>query len=83
MLRSPFAELRGKEGKFSFVSLPDSTVIESDGGQVRLTRQSDGRTVNVKSGQFAVVKSSVGPLLAESDSAAVTSPSSAWPSAAA
>src|SRR5262249_37927192 len=56
VLRSLLAEVHGREGKFSFVSLPDATLLETDDGHARLTRKADGRSVEVNRGQFAAVK---------------------------
>jgi ferric-dicitrate binding protein FerR (iron transport regulator) len=56
------AEVRGRDGKFSFVSLPDATLIETDDGHAKLTRKSDGKSVDVKRGQFAAVKPGDKPL---------------------
>jgi WD40 repeat protein len=62
VFRTLLAEVRGREGKFSFVSLPEATMIETDDGHARLTRKSDGKSVDVKRGQFATVKPGDKPL---------------------
>jgi WD40 repeat protein len=62
LLRSVLADVQGREGKFSFVSLPDAALLETDDGHARLTRKSDGHSIDVKRGQFAAVKPDGKPL---------------------
>src|SRR5262249_40733799 len=74
VFRTLLADVHGREGKFSFVSLPDATMIETDDGHARLTRQSDGRSVDMKRGQFAAVKPGDKPLVPVNLLSRVTEP---------
>ena len=62
VIRSPFAEMRGVLGKFSFASLPDATFLETDSGTAQLTRKSDGHSIQVSRGKSVMIRANNGPL---------------------
>jgi WD40 repeat protein len=74
VFRSTHAELRGMEGNFSFISLPDGTYVESGEGQGRLTRQSDGRSIELKKQQTVSVKPNDDRLVSQPAPLRVTKP---------
>ncbi len=62
VIRSPLAEMRGLKGKFNFASLPGGTFFETNQGSARLTRKSDGHTIEVTRGKSVVVHARGGRL---------------------
>jgi len=54
IISSPLAELRGSAGRFKLASLPEKTLIESDEGTARVIRKSDGKSLEVKRGHYAI-----------------------------
>jgi WD40 repeat protein len=54
VISSSLAELRGSAGRFSFASLPERTWIESDDGTARVIRKSDGKSLDLVRGQYAI-----------------------------
>jgi WD40 repeat protein len=73
VLHSKHAELRGLTGHFSFVSLPESTVIEADDGAGQVTRKSDGKKIEVRRGQSATTAADE-PFRAKDLTARLTNP---------
>jgi WD40 repeat protein len=64
-LSTPHVDVQAQGGKFSFTSLPDGgTRVESEKGQVKVTRKSDGKSVTVESGQYAVANRRPDPMKA-------------------
>src|SRR5262249_3778379 len=54
IVATPHAEARLSAAKSSFASTPVETRIEPEKGKVRLVRKSDGRAIDVGSGEYAV-----------------------------
>jgi WD40 repeat protein/ferric-dicitrate binding protein FerR (iron transport regulator) len=54
ILSTPHARVKVLGTRFISTSAPDATRIELEEGQVQVTRKSDGKTINVKPGSFAV-----------------------------
>ncbi len=61
VLTTPQAEIRVLGTKFTLSVSGDATKLEVSEGRVRLTRLSDGRTVDVPAGQFAVASAGAPP----------------------
>ncbi len=57
ILSTPHARVKVLGTRFISTSAPDATRIELEEGQVQVTRKSDGQTINVKPGSFAVATS--------------------------
>jgi hypothetical protein len=74
LIRSALAEITGSVGKFNFASLPDSTFIGTDDGSARLTRKSDGRSIEVPRGKYAVVESNNKPLQYQTSASRASAP---------
>ncbi len=63
MLSTPHVEVLARSGKFSFASQPEGgTRVESEKGRIRMTRKSDGKSVTVDSGQYAVATRQADPM---------------------
>jgi WD40 repeat protein len=54
VFRTPHAEAKLSRTKFSSASAPDATRIELDEGSIHLTRTSDGKSIDVTPGCYAV-----------------------------
>jgi hypothetical protein len=63
ILANPQVEVSAGGSRVSFWSLPDETRIESEEGQLRLTRRSDGKAVDVRGRSYTVVSADVPDLL--------------------
>lgn len=55
VLRTPHAEASGR-GRFQFSSVTDATVVESVSTELRLTRTSDGRSISIPPGSYALAR---------------------------
>jgi WD40 repeat protein len=62
IVASEAAEVRGLVGRVSFATLPEMTYVEADEGSFRLTRMSDGQSIHLSRGYFAVA-SNKSPLI--------------------
>jgi len=65
VLSGSHAEFRSEHGKYQFVSLPDTTVLETDDGLARFTRKRDGQSIVVPRGKSAVASPEVDVLQAQ------------------
>jgi WD40 repeat protein len=54
VLTTPHAVMEVRESMFSSASTRDATRIELDGGRIQFTRKSDGKSIEVGSGYYAV-----------------------------
>ena len=62
VIRSSLAEMQGLKGKFNFASHPNATFFATDAGTARLTRKSDGHSIEVPRGKSVLVYANSGPL---------------------
>ncbi|MFO0807200.1 MAG: FecR domain-containing protein [Gemmataceae bacterium] len=62
VLQTPYAEAFGLGSRFQFSNVADATVVEAgSGGDIQVTRVSDGRSIAVPAGTYAIARSATEP----------------------
>jgi WD40 repeat protein len=74
VLSTPHAEIRVLGTRFTSASVPEATRIELEEGRVELTRKSDGKSIEVPEGSYAVAAPHFEPFVPRPLPARVTKP---------
>jgi WD40 repeat protein len=70
-------EVRGLAGRLSFATLPEMTFVEADEGEFRVTRRSDGQSIALHRGFYALAVPAT-PMVPQQFASRFTEPRAIW-----